>query len=230
MILRVWALYDKSRFILATLLPLLATEVVSCLANSIVISTRYNSLGKATQVLDLSLCVPQASLVVPAEVGDISQLTLGALMCLFIAIRFTRRSFEMYKVTKQYRLGRYMNLLTREGIFYFFVIVTFALINSLTLLNVLSGTWWGVAEYVPVFTLVPRFFLSLRELYARDFRGRCGGDIDTAFGFTSAGDGAVESMVMFVDAEQGEGSGQDGGIEMKESRGAADGSPNSLSI
>ena len=39
---------------------------------------------------------------------------------------------------------------------------------------------------VPAYVLTPRLVLSLRELYARDLRGRCGSDIDTAFGLTSS--------------------------------------------
>ena len=67
-------------------------------------------------------------------------------------------------------------------------------------------TWqvvlFGIAEFVPAFVFTPRLVLSLRELYARDLRGRCGSDIDTAFGLTSSGHGAVASQIVFAEGSQ----------------------------
>ena len=83
----------------------------------------------------------------------------------------------------------------------------------------ISG-WWillGVAEYIPIFTLVPRFILNLRELYARDLQGRRGSDIDTAFGLTSASShGPVASAIMFAEGAQNEGEEQGEEIQMEE--------------
>ena len=79
-------------------------------------------------------------------------------------------------------------------------------------------------EYIPPYTLVPRFILSLRKLYARDLRGRPGSEIDTAFGFTSvSGHGAGASAIMFAEGGQNVGSEQDEEIQMEEweSRGAS---------
>ena len=53
-------------------------------------------------------------------------------------------------------------------------------------------------HYVPTFTLVPRFILDLRKLYARDLQGRHS-NIDTAFGFVS--DTAVSTMA-FADLHE----------------------------
>ena len=59
-----------------------------------------------------------------------------------------------------------------------------------------------IVEYVPAFVLTPKLILSLRELYARDLRGRCGSDIDSAFGLTSSGCGAVGSQIVFAEGGQ----------------------------
>ena len=78
------------------------------------------------QVLDASFCMLQASspLAIWAEIAiDIVRITLGALMCLLVAIQFVRQSLQMYRVTKQFELSRYMNLLVREGMFYFLAYV-----------------------------------------------------------------------------------------------------------
>ena len=105
-------------------------------------------------------------------------------------------------------------------------ILTYALMNMLA--STVPTVGWqgillGMVELIPPYTLVPRFILSLRKLYARDIRGRHGRDIDTAFGFTSASDhGAAVSTIMFVDGRQDEGEEQSEEIQMedREIRGA----------
>ena len=88
-------------------------------------------------------------------------------------------------------------------------ILTFALINVLIFTGNVSMDGWRVIplatiQYVPAFTLVPRFILSLRKLYARDLRGRRGNEIDTAFSLTSASNhgAAAASAIMFVFVSQ----------------------------
>ena len=72
-------------------------------------------------------------------------------------------------------------------------------------------------ESIPPYTLVPRFILSLRRLYARDLGGGHGSDIDTAFGVTStSGLDAAASAIMFADSEQNEGLEQGEGIQLEE--------------
>lgn len=75
-------------------------------------------------------------------------------------------------------------------------------------MNMLSSTQhiamngWSVIllvmQFVPACTLVPRFILNLRAVYARDLQGRCGGGIDTAFGFTElvSGRGAASADML----------------------------------
>ena len=62
-----------------------------------------------------------------------------------------------------------------------------------------------VVQYVPIFTLTPRFIMSLRELYARDVQGRRGGGIDTGFGLSSSSYGAGGMAIVFADLERLEG-------------------------
>ena len=80
---------------------------------------------------------------------------------------------------------------------------------------------WGaiplaLAQLIPPYTLVPRFILSLRKLYARDLRGRRGSDIDTAFGFTSVFSHGVDvNAIVFADGGQNKGLEQGEEIEME---------------
>ena len=71
-------------------------------------------------------------------------------------------------------------------------------------------------DYISSFTLLPRFLLGLRELYARDLQKRRGSDIYTVDDFISAPSfDALGNAVIFADSEQ-EGSEQSGGIQMEE--------------
>lgn len=67
--------------------------------------------------------------------------------------------------------------------------------NNLQLL----GLTMDMLSYVSLFTLCPRFILSVRELYILDSRRYWSGEsgIDTGFGF----EGQSPSSVMFEDAE-----------------------------
>ena len=84
----------------------------------------------------------------------------------------------------------------------------FSLMDALGTSGKLPTSGWmvyllGILEYVLVFTLSPRFILSIRELYAHDVQGRRGEGIDTGFGL-STGCGAGRSAIMFADVEQNE--------------------------
>lgn len=62
-----------------------------------------------------------------------------------------------------------------------------------------------VLQCVPMFTLTPRFILSIRKLYARDVDGRRGEGIDTGFGLSSSGRSAAGTLIFFANVEQNEG-------------------------
>ena len=86
----------------------------------------------------------------------------------------------------------------------------FALINLLGF-SVIPSEGWPmilalILEFVPMFTLSSRFILSIRELHADDVQARRGSGIDTGFGLSVSGHGAVETVPVFADVEQDEGS------------------------
>ena len=94
-------------------------------------------------------------------------------------------------------------------------ILAFSLFTVLT--NTLSEWAFilgGILQSIPPITLVPRFILNLRELYACDLQGRRGSNIDTAFGFGSGFEqGAIRSAIIFAEPRQNES--EEGGDEMK---------------
>lgn len=74
-----------------------------------------------------------------------------------------------------------------------------------------------MAQSIPILTLVPRFMLNLRELCARDLPGRRGGDIDTAFGLsTASGHRAAASAIVFAEGVQNESEEQGEEIQIEE--------------
>ena len=98
--------------------------------------------------------------------------------------------------------------------------LAFSLFNVMANAGINTADGWltiltSALQQIPPFTLVPRFILSLRELYARDLPGRRGGGIDTAFGLRSGSVyGAAEGVILFADARQSEAQEESEKIEM----------------
>ena len=68
----------------------------------------------------MSFCITNYSgSIIWSEVICAAQITLGASMCLLVALEFAGQALRIYKATQRFRLNRYMNLLLREGFVYF---------------------------------------------------------------------------------------------------------------
>ena len=155
------------------------------------------------------------------------QVVVATAICIFATIRFVQQSFQMYAETKQWQLNRYMNLLVREGVAYFFafvlsyssppkltnqILIELMVCDSFLLrgmINILFATgkiptqYWQtsllyIIEYVPMWTLTPRFIMNIRELYAQ---GEHVNGIDTGFGLVSVSD-YVRSRTEIIFAEE----------------------------
>ncbi|KAF8135142.1 hypothetical protein EV363DRAFT_1396592 [Boletus edulis] len=187
MILRVWAMYNRSRLVLGILLILFASEMISTVLALAIDSDPKKLPATTIQILNYSYCVLQATEPKWTNVAIILQITHAAVVCLLAILQVTRQSLQMYRVTKQWQPNRYMALLVKQGILSFFAVFLFNLINVLSVAG--TAPTGGqtillvILEYVPIYTLTPRFILSIREMYARDVRGRHEG-IDTGFGLS----------------------------------------------
>ena len=85
----------------------------------------------------------------------------------------------------------------------------FDIINVLANFGLLAVGGWQfllllLVQYVPMFTLTPRFILSIRKMYARDVSCKRGYGIDTGFGLESSAGGntAIMTEPVFADFEQ----------------------------
>lgn len=273
MLLRVRILYKQSRFrtvIHRTLLVLYTIEVIifviQCLMSSIakltsmwnkascyehpIMDIRHSPDHTAhfiqVEVLKFSFCAPyldsQLGLWIEI-VSDIVQIAFSILMCLLVATRFVAKSLQVYRATKQFELGYYMNLFTREGLFYFLVyvhILSFILptawlqitvdrILTYTLFDLLDQIpasiipadtfwWWDITspilQPVPAITLTPRLVLTVQKLYARAQRTH---EIDSTiqFGFSSVDSNRDEGgTFLFESTVQNEGMDQGEEVEM----------------
>lgn len=75
------------------------------------------------QIFNLSFCAVQATPVIWTQIATSLQITQGGAMCILAIIQFVRQSLQMYRATKLLQFNRYMSLLARQGILYFFVYV-----------------------------------------------------------------------------------------------------------
>ena len=144
MILRVWAMYHRSKFVLGTLLVVFIAEAILALGIPIIMVSSLNqvsgmqhlaSLCYSThlahdsavvpvQVLDFNFCVVYVNTILFItwlEATAIVQLVLVAMTCILISIQYARETFYMYKIMKTWRPNHYTKLFFQEGLLYFFV-------------------------------------------------------------------------------------------------------------
>ena len=136
MILRIWAMYNRSKVVLSTLLAFLFLQMVCILIVAIMYTNQRNitvtgfpppsSSDIAVATIgpsDVSFCVVQPHTLIWTKVAGIVQSILSGTMCILAIIQSMRESFQMYRVTKQWQLNRYMRVMTEQGILYFFACV-----------------------------------------------------------------------------------------------------------
>jgi len=230
MILRVYAIYNRSKIILGFLLVLYFTEFVIVIVSASIYSDPTYVIASVSQFLDSTVCV----FVFTTQTWNIAsatiQSTLSTFLCILVVAKFVRESLQMHRMTRKWEINRYLNLLIRDGFVYFVITILYGL-NVLAVLGVLpsGGYVRGVLQFVslvPIFTLTPRFVINIRKLYVRDTQGL---HIDTGFGLSSGvehggGDLTAITTILFVDGGATEGS--EGGVEMvaMEERGEESGS------
>ncbi|KAF8452880.1 hypothetical protein L210DRAFT_3639323 [Boletus edulis BED1] len=218
MILRVYALYNRSRIILGGLLVLYVVEVVILVVSASIYSDPKYVKVTIIQLLGITVCNPVLNTNTWNTATAVVQFVHGTVLSFLVVAKFVGDSLRTYQATRKWQFNRYISLLVRDGFFYFLVYVppspSFfsrhselmrqhndistllnSLINLLGVLGTLPGGWGGpalvVVATVPLFTLTPRFVMNIRELYVRDAQGRWDRDIDTGFGLSNGAGGGV---------------------------------------
>ncbi|KAN0092667.1 hypothetical protein V8E55_003451, partial [Tylopilus felleus] len=201
MILRVWVMYGRSRLILGALLTIFCMEIILFFLCAAIYSNPKFMLV-TVQILNISICVPQDSWTIWAKLAVVFQITHGAIVCVLAVVQSVRQALQMYRATKQWQLDRYMNMLVTQGLLYFFAMFLFSLLTIFFVTDATPAEGWETLQFVPIFTLTPRFIIKVRELYARDIQGRRCEGIDTGFGWPSldCDTGGTVTTVEFAEA------------------------------
>ncbi|KAF8452771.1 hypothetical protein L210DRAFT_3519592 [Boletus edulis BED1] len=100
------------------------------------------------------------------------------------------RELLIHRTTRERQMNRYMSLLIRDCLLYFFAsILLNSLITLLAVLGIFPQGWaaqvLAFAANIPLYTLTPRFIINVRELYVLDLQGRMDLNIDSGFGLSS---------------------------------------------
>ncbi|KAF8122290.1 hypothetical protein EV363DRAFT_1360570 [Boletus edulis] len=209
MILRVYAMWNRSRTIIRVLLLVFTIQTLITVVLEGIYNNPHTHLSVTTvRILDFSVCDNST-----ADKGFYGvyyvalRLVLSALLVILAVFQILKQSFEMYKATKQWQPNRYMQKLVKEGILYFVVNVLYQIIDLLGATRSPSGTTYDfLVAFISIafYTLIPRFVISIRELYDRDIH-RCF-HIDTGFGVVSrlnVGQDTTVSAMVFVNGNQG---------------------------
>jgi hypothetical protein len=209
MILRVYAMWNRSRTILRALLFIYIVQTISSgLFAAIYINPNTYLSVTIAGFPDASFC--GFVLNVPSNLTVyfmIPRFVLSAVLLILALMRTLTESVAMYRATKQWQPNQYMGLLVKHGIIYFF---TSLLYNTTE--TILSGTGFTISSSSMTFlicfvyflfaAIMPRFIISVRELYDRDLRAP-GQGIDSGFGVSSQPI-RVLSAIAFADVAPGQ--------------------------
>ncbi|KAF8836257.1 hypothetical protein BDN67DRAFT_1072034 [Paxillus ammoniavirescens] len=135
MILRVYAVYNRSRRILAILLVIYIPAMVLSIADAAYIMTQKLYLTVVPDVADVRFCLSANNDIPYIQLSTyavVARLVIGALLCVFAVAKFIRQSLEMHKALKQWRSDRYMKLFVRESILYFIANLLFQVVSYIS--------------------------------------------------------------------------------------------------
>ncbi|KAN0080104.1 hypothetical protein V8E55_009670 [Tylopilus felleus] len=125
-------------------------------------------------------------------------------------IQTIKQSIGVFKATKKWQPNKYMQQLVTDGILYFLVYLAFNITITIIQDNASNAAWNMMfkVSYIAVIPMIPRFIISMRELYGHNGYSQQKG-IDSGFGVLSqptASPNVVMSAIAFagVTFRQGE--------------------------
>ena len=90
-----------------------------------------HSIAATVQVLNFTVCGGTFIPSVPALLGvycAIPRFLISFALLILAVVRTLKQSVEMYNATRQWQPNQYIKIFVRDGIFYFFVYVSFILL------------------------------------------------------------------------------------------------------
>ncbi|KAF8126809.1 hypothetical protein EV363DRAFT_1173849 [Boletus edulis] len=190
MILRVYAIYNRSRIILGVLLVMYVMKVMVLFTAAGIDSDPKYVAVSIGRLPDITVCGVPLGTQTWNIVSEVMQGILSTVLCSLVVVRFVRESVQIYRATDKWQPNRYLTLIVKDGLLYYFSALLYYVINFLGILGVLPSGGWArqallVIANIPLYTLAPRFIIDLRELYVRDTQGRWDNGMDTGFGLSS---------------------------------------------
>ncbi|KAN0075457.1 hypothetical protein V8E55_011480 [Tylopilus felleus] len=201
MIMRVYAMWSQSKWILYILLLIYIPQMISILIIQGIYDNPNTYLSFTVIQLDgFSFCNSSSTAPSLLDIYDLTpRFVLGLILLVLGLVQTSKQALQMYRATKQWQPNR--------NALYNFILVwlyTDPTIDNILLLFLTSFS------YVTLFPMMPRFIISIRELYDHDHRGRLQG-IDTGFGVSSQpvdSENTAVSTIAFADVAGGQEQGQ----------------------
>jgi len=222
MILRVYAMWNRSKTIFVLLLFIYVPQVLVNVVWELVYARPGGTLSVTVdQVLNYKSCT-YSTTAPPGMYRTIPRFVLGSALLILAVIPTLTHSAEMHKLTKRWHTNRPMKLLVKEGSAYFIVNLLFNIVNAIQISSPELTLLVDSITYALCCVIMPRFIMAIRELYDRNSRDGWRG-VDTGFGvFSVPASGGNEdvSAVFRVGLEEGQ-SNSSGVIELGEVRDGA---------
>ncbi|KAN0094453.1 hypothetical protein V8E55_002740 [Tylopilus felleus] len=189
-ILRLWAMYRGSKIVLGVLLLFyIPTIVLLAVTMGIFANPKVYMSVSTSQVLSVSVCnVTYSSPLMWPVYAFIPRCILAVLVFIFALVRLLIEFYQTYKASDLWEPNRYIRLIGRESILYFLAHLIYSIDWLVASLDLNNGGALSLAmdmlSYILLFTLSPRFIISVREMYTRDTQRFWDGTsgIDTGFG------------------------------------------------
>ncbi|KAF9230575.1 hypothetical protein BU15DRAFT_83455 [Melanogaster broomeanus] len=205
--LRVYAMYNRSRTVLGILLFVyIPTMIFLLVLLGIINNPKTHVSITDVEVVNMELCASSYNVGTELIISmRVLSTVINGVLCSFAVVQFIRYSLEMHKVLGKWQSNRYMKLLVHESILYFVMVLLLNIMTLIQSLATLSGTVQVVLEALsglPPYIVGPHLILSVREFHSRIL----GEHIDSGFGLDSQRF-STSRGVIFMTPEEREGHG-----------------------
>ncbi|KAF9231088.1 hypothetical protein BU15DRAFT_68631 [Melanogaster broomeanus] len=186
MILRIYAMYNRSRSIIVILLVIYIPVLVNLAITTVFYNTPTTYVSVTNlEVVDATFCImAYKATFLETILRFMPQFILSILLCSLAVGQLVRESLQMHQAVKRWRSNRYLELFAWESILFLsvnlFYCVAF-LLNQFGSGSEANPTLLSLISYIFPYVLAPRFVVSVRELHSN----MVGRHVDTGFGVVS---------------------------------------------
>ncbi|KAF9231085.1 hypothetical protein BU15DRAFT_82843 [Melanogaster broomeanus] len=186
MLLRVYAMYNRSRIMLSILiLVYIPATAIHLVLTGIVNNPNTHLSVTAMELINTKSCAfAYSDGTYLLTYINVSRTVISVVLCVLAVSQFLRHSWERRRALGRWQTNRYMKLLVQESILYFVVDVLYnvvaLILGTSTLLTVGEQIFGGSSTVAP-YILAPRLIISVREVHSKII----GEDMDGGFGLQS---------------------------------------------